>query len=97
MAEKVSNSQIFNELMDVSKAVAGMVPIVADLKKAVITGNGTPGLLQRMKTVEDLHAAQSDTKKNKKETSQKWDGRMWALAVSVFLLFAKDVIQLIFK
>jgi H+/gluconate symporter-like permease len=93
----VSNDKIFDKLIEVSEVVAGIAPVVADLKKAVITGNGTPSLLQRMKSVEDFHETESKTKKDKKENVVKWDTRLWALAVAVFILFAGQVVQLIFK
>jgi len=93
----VSNEKIFDKLIEVSEVVAGIAPIVADLKKAVITGNGVPGLLQRVKTIEDCHTAEAGSKKEKKETKVTWDTRTWALAVSIFLLFAGQVVQLIFK
>jgi hypothetical protein len=89
----VSNDKIYDKLFEVSEVVAGMAPIVADLKKAVITGNGVPGLLQRMKTVEDCHEAEAKSKQEKKETKTKWDLRAWA----IIMLFIGQVVILIFK
>jgi len=89
----VSNDKIFDKLIEVSEVVAGIAPIVSDLKKAVITGNGVPGLLQRMKSVEDYHALEAQNKKDKKEVKAKWDLRAWAIV----MLFIGQVVILIFK
>jgi hypothetical protein len=93
----VTNAEIFSKLMDVSDVVSRIEPTVNDLKKAVITGNGKPGLLERVNCIEIARASESDQKKEVKENKKTWDGRMWALSVSVFLLFAGQIVILIFK
>jgi hypothetical protein len=89
----VSNTEIFSKLMDVSDAVSRIEPTVNDLKKAVITGNGRAGLLERVNNIEIQHGNEANSKKDKKETRAKWDLRAWA----IFMLFIGQVIILIFK
>ena len=87
----ITNEKIFDKLLEVSEAVAVMTPIVADLKKAVITGNGTPSLLQRVKTIEDYHEQENNVKKDKKEKKEKISARTWA----VILIFVTQGLGLL--
>jgi hypothetical protein len=93
----VTNAEIFGTLIEVKEAIARVEPTVNDLKKAVITGNGKPGLLERVNCIELARAGEADQKKENKENRKTWDGRMWALSVAIFLLFAGQIVTLIFK
>jgi hypothetical protein len=79
----VSNTQILNEIKDISVSIARidgrLTPIEsasAQLMKVVIQGNGKLPLTQRVQTLEDCR----DTETKKKE---KWDGRTWAIIMLV--------------
>jgi hypothetical protein len=76
--------------------------------KVVIDGNGTRPLTEQVKELQDAKKAAdlekeeskkvvAAAKQEHKEYKTKWDTRTWALAVSIFLLFAGQVVQLIFK
>jgi hypothetical protein len=91
----VSNEKIFDKLIEVSEVVAGIAPIVADLKKAVITGNGHPGLLRRVEIIEDCHATESENKKEKKATKEKWGTRGWALFSGILLYVITNIIVVV--
>jgi len=66
----VSNEKIFTELLEVSKAVAVMVPMVDELNRA-IKGNGKPGLLERVGTIEEQHRNETKTKTSVVEMKNK--------------------------
>jgi len=108
MAGGISNTQIYNEIKDISVSIAridGRMSNVesasSKLMKVVIDGNGVRPLTEQVKELQDAkkatEQAAENAKKEKKETKVKWDTRTWALAVSLFLLFAGQVVQLIFK
>ena len=104
MAGGISNTQIYNELKDISVSIARidgrMVNVESassKLMKVVIDGNGTRPLTEQVKELQDARKADCKAKEEKKESKTKWDTRTWALAVSIFLLFAGQVVQLIFK
>ena len=99
----ISNAQIYNELKDISVSVARiegrMIPVEKaseKLMKVVIDGNGERPLVEQVKELQADKKAVRDAKKEKKETVLKWDSRMWAMAVAIFLLFAKEVVTIIF-
>ena len=96
----ISNTQIFNEIKDISVSLARvegrLAPIESassQLMKVVIQGNGKLPLTERMQKVEDCLAAQKDKDKEKKETKAKWDLRAW----SIVMLFIGQIVILIFK
>jgi hypothetical protein len=79
----VSNTQILNEIKDISVSIARidgrLTPIEsasAQLMKVVIQGNGKLPLTQRVQTLEDCR----DTETKKKE---KWDARTWAIIMLI--------------
>ena len=93
MAGGISNTQIYNEIKDISVSIARvegrLAPIESassQLMKVVIQGNGKLPLTERMQKVEDCLAAQ-------KETKAKWDLRAW----SIVMLFIGQIVILIFK
>jgi len=59
MANQTINEKIFDKVLEVSEAVAVMVPIVADLKSAVMEKGG---LTDRVNTIEEQHRNDAKTK-----------------------------------
>jgi len=104
MAGGISNTQIYNEIKDISVSIAridGRMSNVeyasSKLMKVVIDGNGVRPLTEQVKELQDARKAECEAKKEKKEVKAKWDTRTWALATSIFLLFAGQIVLLIFK
>jgi len=88
----VSNTQILNEIKDISVSIARidgrLTPIEsasAQLMKVVIQGNGKLPLTQRVQQLEDCN--ESETKKK-----DKWDSRTWA----IIMLIIGQIITLVF-
>ena len=70
----VSNADIFNKLIDIEgrlSTVEGIAPVVSDLQKIVIAGNGTPPMKERLNNIEAYVKGCKETEKEKK------DGKQW--------------------
>jgi hypothetical protein len=100
MAGGISNTQIYNEIKDISVSIAridGRMSNVesasAKLMRVVIDGNGVRPLTEQVKELQDAKKAADCVKQEKKEIKTKWDLRMWAIV----MLFIGQVVILIFK
>ena len=70
----VTNADIYNKLIDIEgrlSSVEGVAPVVAELQKIVIAGNGTQPLKERMNNVERYIVDCKEKEKDKKDDN-KW-------------------------
>ena len=70
----VTNADIYNKLIDIEgrlSSVEGVAPVVAELQKIVIAGNGTQPLKERMNNVERYIGDCKEKEKDKKDDN-KW-------------------------
>jgi len=70
----VTNADIYNKLIDIEgrlSSVEGIAPVVAELQKIVIAGNGTQPLKERMNNVERYIGDCKEKEKDKKDDN-KW-------------------------
>ena len=70
----ITNADIYNKLIDIEgrlSSVEGVAPVVAELQKIVIAGNGTQPLKERMNNVERYIGDCKDKEKDKKDDN-KW-------------------------
>lgn len=82
-----TNTEMINKI---ATSVAVIEATVTDLKKAVM-GNGKPGLLERVTTIENRHCTEDDDKKEEKEKKEIFSARTWA----VVLIFLTQFIGLV--
>ena len=74
----VTNADIYNKLIDIEgrlSSVEGVAPVVAELQKIVIAGNGTQPLKERMNNVERYIGDCKEKEKDKKDSKQ-WFNRL---------------------
>jgi hypothetical protein len=74
----VTNADIYNKLIDIEgrlSSVEVITPVVAELQKIVIAGNGTQPLKERMNNVERYIGDCKDKEKDKKDSKQ-WFNRL---------------------
>lgn len=89
----VSNADIYNKLIDIEGrlcTVEAIAPVVAELQKVVIAGNGTPPMKERLNKVEDYIKGCKDSAADKKDDN-KWFKRSVIgviVAQSIGLVFA---------
>jgi hypothetical protein len=70
----ITNADIYNKLIDIEgrlSTVETFAPVVDQLQRIVIAGNGTQPLKERMNKVEDYIKGCKDSEKEKK------DGKQW--------------------
>ena len=70
----ITNADIYNKLIDIEgrlSSVEGVAPVVAELQKIVIAGNGTQPLKERMNNVERYIVDCKEKEKDKKDDN-KW-------------------------
>jgi hypothetical protein len=70
----ITNADIYNKLIDIEgrlSSVEGVAPVVAELQKIVIAGNGTQPLKERMNNVERYIGDCKEKEKDKKDDN-KW-------------------------
>lgn len=70
----VTNADIYNKLIDIGERLStleAITPVVAELQKVVIAGNGTPPMKERVNKIEDYVRECKDADKEKK------DGKQW--------------------
>jgi hypothetical protein len=71
---QVTNADIYNKLIDIEgrlSTVETFAPVVAELQRIVIAGNGTPPMKERVNKIEDYVKGCKDAEKEKK------DGKQW--------------------
>jgi hypothetical protein len=74
----VTNADIYNKLIDIEgrlSTVETFAPVVSELQKIVIAGNGTPPMKERMNIVENYIKGCRDADKEKiveKKDDNKW-------------------------
>jgi hypothetical protein len=67
---QVTNADIYNKLIDIEgrlSTVETFAPVVTELQKIVIAGNGTPPMKERVNKIEDYIKVRKDVEKEKKE------------------------------
>lgn len=80
---QVTNADIYNKLIDIEgrlSTVETFAPVVAELQKIVIAGNGTPPMKERMNKIEDYVKGCKDAEKEKKEGLNKFQ---WILVTAI--------------
>lgn len=71
---QVTNTDIYNKLIDIEgrlSTVETFAPVVTELQKIVIAGNGTPPMKERLNNVEKYIDGCRD-KENDKKDDNKW-------------------------
>lgn len=95
MVAKTSNA-------DIAMLLGGLVSDMGYVKKTVekldhtINGNGKPGLMDRVKTIEYCHNIEAKEKKETKEKAEKWGARTWAV-VLIFITQAVGILVLFIR
>ncbi len=75
---QVTNADIYNKLIDIEgrlSTVETFAPVVTELQKIVIAGNGTPPMKERMNLIEHYITDCKDKEKEKKDSKQ-WFNRL---------------------
>ena len=74
----ISNTTIYNKLIDIEgrlSTVEAFAPVVSELQRIVVAGNGTPPMKERMnnveKYIEGCKGAEKEVKADKKD-DKKW-------------------------
>lgn len=75
---QVTNADIYNKLIDIEgrlSTVETFAPVVDQLQRIVIAGNGTPPMKERLNIVEKYIGDCKDKDKDKKDSKQ-WFNRL---------------------
>ena len=86
-----TNTEMINQI---AVSVAVIQTTVEKLDRA-INGNGKPGLLDRVTTIENRHCNEDGDKKEEKEKREKISARTWAVVLIFITQFAGLVVLFI--